>query len=213
MSHPCVFCDRKQFEERLIAEISGFYVIASLGQITDGGYVLLFPVEHTPCMGVLDEKQTSAMLTIAADIGEALTKEYSPEFWTTRGYRATVFEHGIVGQTIQHGHLHFFPAALDLTARPRADFPAAEFVELECQGDLQDLYARAPRPYLFWESVEGKVIQSTMCWNPPAPSQYFRTVVAEMLGRPERANWRTMDPELDKRLWSETVRRLKPYFA
>jgi len=46
MGDNCPFCDKKQFEERLIAEVDGFYLIATLGQITDGGYVLLVPKEH-----------------------------------------------------------------------------------------------------------------------------------------------------------------------
>ncbi|HEY4494942.1 MAG TPA: hypothetical protein VJC01_00655 [Candidatus Paceibacterota bacterium] len=38
----CVFCDRSKLEERLIAENKDWYLIATLGQITDGGYVLIF---------------------------------------------------------------------------------------------------------------------------------------------------------------------------
>jgi hypothetical protein len=41
---------------------------------------------------------------------------------------------------------------------------------------------------------------------------YLRIVAAEALGKPERANWRTMDAALDKKLYLETVSRLKPYF-
>ena len=35
MPNNCVFCDRSKFEERLIHETENFYVIATLGQITD----------------------------------------------------------------------------------------------------------------------------------------------------------------------------------
>ena len=52
-----------------------------------------------------------------------------------------------------------------------------------------------------------------VCWNPPAPPQYLRLIVAELLGHPERGNWRNMDPELDKQLGQETVDRLKLYFV
>jgi len=57
----CVFCDRAQFEDRLVGETKDFFVIATLGQITDGGYVLLVPKEHIACMGALAD-QTSRML-------------------------------------------------------------------------------------------------------------------------------------------------------
>ena len=73
------------------------------------------------------------------------------------------------------------------------------------------MYVAKKEPYIFWMDSDG---QPLVCWNPPiekVPPQYLRTVVAEALDRPERANWHNMDPELDKKLWSETVRRLKTY--
>ena len=42
MDSNCVFCDRTKFEECIIAENKDWYLIATLGQITDGGYVLIF---------------------------------------------------------------------------------------------------------------------------------------------------------------------------
>ncbi len=72
------------------------------------------------------------------------------------------------------------------------------------------VYSKLQKPYLLWNDF-GLIFE--IIWDPPAPLQYLRIVVADALGRPERANWRNMDPELDKKLWSETVKRLKPYFA
>ena len=57
----CVFCDRAQFEDRLVGETKDFFVIATLGQIIDGGYVLLVQKEHIASMGALAD-QTSRVL-------------------------------------------------------------------------------------------------------------------------------------------------------
>jgi len=97
---------------------------------------------------------------------------------------------------------------LKLTSKIRADFPNAEFEELKYAAHLQELYQKRQEPYLMW--VSGG--EALVCWNPPAPLQYLRIITAEALGHPERANWRNIDPELDKKLWQETVRRLRPYF-
>lgn len=212
MENNCPFCDIRQFEERLIAEVDGFYIIATLGQITDGGYVLLFPVEHTLCMGALTNEQAEISDRITAKLAFALVAEYCTKLPYGSLMPITLFEHGIVGQTIKHAHLHFLPTVLDLTPKIRGDFPYSAIKELKYAGQLEVSYRISPRPYLYW--VTGKADDTTerACWNPPAPAQYLRVIAAEALGRPERANWRTMDPELDKRLWSETVRRLKPYF-
>lgn len=199
----CPFCDRGQFEERLIAEVGGFYIIATLGQITDGGYLLLFPAEHVLCMGALSEEQTERMIEISNKICAALVREFKTP--------VTMFEHGIVGQIVQHAYLHFLPVALNLTPRIKADFKGCRIREIRRASELRKIYSQYLLPYLFW-SCEEVDSWSNVCLNPPAPEQYFRTVVAKELSRPERAHWRMMNQKLDKRLWSETVLRLRPYF-
>lgn len=203
----CAFCDKTQFEEQIIAETDDFWIIASLGQITDGGYTLLIPKEHVPCMAELDLVRSAYVVAMSKKIRDALTKEF--RFNPYIKYPITAFEHGIVGQSVKHAHLHFLPAVLDLTPRVLADFSGCERNEISSYMSLRNLFLDHKEPYLFWTSQNGK---GNILWNPPAPKQCFRFVSAELLGRPERANWRDMDPELDKRLWWETVRKLKPYF-
>jgi diadenosine tetraphosphate (Ap4A) HIT family hydrolase len=205
----CPFCDRRQFEERLIAEVDGFYIIATLGQITDGGYVLLFPKEHVSCEGDYSEKQIHKANVALTCIEEFLFKEYKPASLTR-------FEHGIVGQTVKHAHLHVLPVGLDLMPRIKKDFPMSPLDSFaDVKKTLFELYQEKKSPYLSWgiEDETGEGVKDWVCWNPPAPPQYLRIITAEALGRPERANWRTMDADLDRQLWSETVRRLKPYFT
>lgn len=220
MGRGCVFCDRSQFEERLIFENKDWFVIATLGQITDGGYVLIVPREHILCMGVLNpylgvldpygtDSQTSSLIRLGFEVARAVSVEYQNSF-VRNPYPVTMFEHGIAGQTIKHAHLHILPAVVDLTPRIRADFRSTKIQELKYAPHLQELYGNNPRPYLFWTDPSGK---GKVCWNPAAPPQYLRIAAAELLGRPERANWRNMDPELDRKLWRSTVERLRPYFT
>jgi len=204
----CVFCDRSQFEERIIDETRYCYLIASLGQITDGGYVLVVPKKHLSCMGAL-AWESPMMLDDVRELVSKASDAVAREFVGPRALTyssVTLFEHGIVGQTIKHAHLHILPAHIDMTERVSKDFgPPIQRSKLE----IQHHYDAFQRPYLYWTCYGDNMF----CWDPPAPSQYLRIVAAQILGRPERANWRTMDPELDKRLWSETVRRLRPYFS
>lgn len=208
MSNECVFCDKAKLGERLISENSGWYVAATLGQITDGGYVLVIPKEHISCMGALTREQTSAMLKVTKETCRALSLEYQNSTSATP-YPVIIFEHGIVGQTIKHAHLHLLPTQIDLTEKIRSDFPEAEIEELQYAAHIQELYSKRQEPYLFWTLPNGK---SMVCWKPSAPPQYLRLVTAELLGRPERGNWRNMDADLDKGLCDDTVARLKPYF-
>ncbi|MBI2037115.1 MAG: HIT domain-containing protein [Candidatus Liptonbacteria bacterium] len=203
----CVFCDKKNFGERLIAETPSLYYVATLGQIT-GGYTLVIPKRHVSCLGAMTEEEVAEVKHAVEVAGDAIDMEY--------GMEPVVFEHGIVGQTVQHAHLHLVPANVRIEDRIHADFPGAKIDFISSLEVLRRCYAAEGKKYLLW-SMPGipkcyfpdGLFQAT--WDPPAPPQYLRIVAAELTGKPERANWRNMDPELDKKLWSETVTRLAPH--
>jgi hypothetical protein len=195
MTNHCVFCDRKMFEERLVVETESFNVIATLGQITNGGYVLIVPKNHVECAGAMNRAELSDLMSLMSVVRVLVEKEYGP---------AIVFEHGIVGQTIPHA-----PARIDLTEKIKKDFPDSATRILGEAGEIARLHRKKRAPYLLWESSDGDLYS---CWNPPAPRQYLRIAAAELLGVPERADWKKMNPDLDRKLWSETVSRLKKYF-
>lgn len=202
MDNNCVFCDRAKLEERIVAENDDWYLIATLGQIKDGGYVLVIPKWHVSCIGAMKEREIIKIDNILCAASDYVEIEY--------GVRPIIFEHGVVGQSIQHAHLHLLPAQIRLCGRIYRDFPNAQFCFLDSLKTLRYNYNfTGGKKYLLWSTPE-KLIKVAI--DPPAPLQYLRTVSAELTGHPERADWRNMDPELDKQLWRETVSRLKPYF-
>ena len=202
MDNNCVFCDRTKFEERIVAENKDWYLIATLGQITDGGYVLIIPKRHVPCIGAMKEQEIVKIEDISRVASYSIEIEY--------GIRPIVFEHGIVGQTIQHAHLHLLPARVRMCSRIYHDFPNSQICFLDSLKILRCNYdMTGGKKYLLWSTPDG-LLKAVI--DPPAPQQYLRIVAAELLGRPERWNWRNMDPELDKQLWQDTVKRLKSYF-
>jgi diadenosine tetraphosphate (Ap4A) HIT family hydrolase len=203
MADDCVFCDKAKFgQDRIVMENENFFVGATIGQISDGGYLLLIPKSHVACLAGMSQSEIVLAEEAMREIDRVVSWEYNfPP--------VTIFEHGIVGQTVKHAHMHFIPAACNISARIRRDFPESEIVSPITLRELQRLYAMNPQPYLLWRGLN---LNMSVCWNPPAPAMYLRIVVAEALGRPERANWRTMDRELDDRLIRETVARFRPHF-
>jgi diadenosine tetraphosphate (Ap4A) HIT family hydrolase len=197
----CVFCDPEKFKTRTIASIDGVNIVATLGQITEGGYVLLIPTDHVPCLGAMNNDQIGTIKRIASRIIQAIKQEYQKP--------VTIFEHGIVGQTIKHAHLHFLPANIDLSHRIQSDFPESEIQTIKGFDELQQMYRTRQEPYLLWSTPSG---QFSVCWSPPAQPQYLRIISAETLHVPERADWKKMDPELDKELINETICLLAPCF-
>ncbi len=196
----CVFCDRTKFEERIIYETEKYYLVATLGQIA-GGYVVLIPKRHILCVGGMKAEEIQEIIAEASLVGRHISREYL--------CLPIMFEHGIIGQTIQHAHIHFIPASLRLTEKIRTDFPGKEMDIIPSLAWLRSMYLKRREPYLFWND-SGREL--TICWNPPAPPAYLRRIIAELFGYPERGDWRKMDSELDRQLWSETIKRLKKYF-
>ena len=201
----CPFCNPSKDVEGIIVEDKKLYVVPSLGQITDGGYLLVIPKAHVSCLRALGGAAAAEFEQVIQIV----------RHWLIREYRVPVvgFEHGIVGQTVKHAHYHLVPSQKiaawgSLSRRVRKDFPEASFELCPSLYHIAVRYAERQEPYLLWNS--GFCYE--VCWNPPAPPQYFRTVAAEILGRPERANWRTMDAELDRKLVQETTRRMRLYF-
>ncbi|MEK7560270.1 MAG: HIT family protein [Patescibacteria group bacterium] len=203
MNNDCVFCYRKKLEKRIVGENDNFLVVPTFGQISNGGYLLLIPKQHISCLGDMNRQQMEQCVSAIEEVQLAIQGEYklSP---------ITLFEHGIAGQTVKHAHLHFVPEICHLTERIKKDFPENEIQQIYFWQELRSLYQKRKEPYLFWLGADAKM---NVCWNPEAPPQYLRIVVAEAVGRPERGNWRDMDTELDERLISETVERFKSLFS
>jgi diadenosine tetraphosphate (Ap4A) HIT family hydrolase len=197
----CVFCDFSKIKDRTIATIDGFHVTISLGQITNSGYLLLIPTKHTTCLGAMGKIQTRHFEAVLDEAFDNLYLEYDQS--------VSFFEHGLVGQTIKHAHLHIFPATVNLKKRIVTDFPNSEIQVIKDFSQLRLEYKKRKTPYLLWSTPRGEMLA---CWNPPAPPEYLRIIVAEILGIPERASWRNMNPKLDKKLADETMSRLFPYF-
>jgi diadenosine tetraphosphate (Ap4A) HIT family hydrolase len=198
----CVFCNFSSISQRTIATIEGFNIVATLGQITNGGYLLLIPINHSPCLGALSQQASQSLEQVFSQTVSVLEEEY--------GQPLTVFEHGIVGQTIHHSHLHLLPASFNLTPKIKRDFPKAETQPINGFQELRKSYTKKKQPYLFWSTPSG---EQFVCWNPPATPEYFRIASAELLKVPERASWKKMDQLLDNQLAEDTLERLVPLFT
>lgn len=180
--------------ERIIEETNNFRVIATLGQIL-GGYIVIAPREHYACIGAMPEDMVKELAFLKDDYDKRITKKYSkPVHW----------EHGVIGQTVLHAHMHLipFPEGKDLFARFRKDFP--EYKELSSLLELKDIW-KEKGVYVYYEDRNNK--KHAFFTN--AFPMYARYVSAEELGVPEKGNWRNVPRDLDWILIRETVKNLK----
>lgn len=202
-----MFCDRNSFVERLIFENDYLYIIASVGQIEDG-YTLIIPKTHKICLGDLSDEEMIAVSNWLRRLLDAMKEEYMYEY-VVLGRRPVFFEHGDVGQTIKHAHLHVVPTHVDVLS-----YVAKSLGEGKETASLNDLrkVRESHRYYIFCTDRLGKMFVFPVSDPEKIPRQYLRLVLAKLVGRPERANWKTMDMGIDFTLWSSTRDRLRPYF-
>jgi len=200
----CPFCNREMFKERIIAETNNFYIVATLGQITDGGHVLIVSKEHLRCVGDMPHELLGDFSFWVDFTSKVLSFEYG-----VRPLDITVFEHGITGQTVPHAHVHIVPARMDFTLNVRKDFPTTKLWTYHAWEEVAHYFRKKEEHYLLRKRSPATF---DVLWDNSAPDMYLRTVLAKTLGVPERANWKGVDPVLDKQLWVKTVQLLKPHF-
>ncbi len=187
----CPFCEPKELEPRLIAEERGFMIVATKGQIVPG-YALVIPTRHASCFGELTEEELADAEAVLYRLRNACLSVY--------GRSPIVFEHGIVGQTVKHAHLHVVPADADLRPLIAADFPNR--IRTVTLRTVRDVYRREGA-YLYYESADGE--RSVYSVLPRA--QYLRVALAAAVGRPEAADWKAVDQQADARA-AESTREL-----
>lgn len=192
MKARCPFCDRRAFEDRLVFESMNFMIIATLGQILEG-YVLIVPKRHTICFGEFSDQEMEEVALLKQKVKGAIASAYrqNPIF----------FEHGVVGQSVKHAHMHAVPTDTDLFQKIVADFP--DYQRITSLTSLQEVFQREG-PYLYYENAEGQMFLFHIFKWP----QYLRIVLAEAVGMPERADWKKMDQILDSAIRLETKRKL-----
>jgi len=203
MHKGCVFCDLTKFkdEKRLIfedADDDGFFVIAARGQLTNGGHVLIVPKQHIPCMVDVEVKRTSKLSSLRLRIQEAMSRAKYPP--------GATFEHGKVGPD-KHACQHILPVQLPgMTRRMFRDHICDTSEIVSGLTELWLKYEEDPRPYYYW--TEALTDKRHVCWYRAGEEQSLRSIVAEVLGVPERGDWRTVDKDLDQQLCVETANRI-----
>ncbi len=141
------------------------------------GTILIISKDHLPChaagLGVyLDE-----FITIKKKVYRFLQEQYHD--------KVIFFEHGIVGQTIPHAHLHCIPTNSTLHQTTSQENPYNQIIDYS---DLPKVYQSFKEYYLLEEDCVVHVYKPTL-----KVKGYFRIKLAESLHRPELADWHSFN--------------------
>lgn len=185
-----------EVKSRIVKQTPIFVVLPTIGHLVEG-YLLVLPRMHYTSFGHLPPCLVEEFQKLKQEVRSVLFSEcHVPPI---------VFEHGPVSETrrggssVDHAHMHFVPAPVDLLPTIRSNFggrPIDSLVEL--RGPIS-----RGVPYLYYEDASG---QGYVFDAPHVPSQYLRRLVAEQLNTPDKWNWLTF-PEVD--VLKTTIARFK----
>ncbi|MFA5887329.1 MAG: HIT domain-containing protein [Candidatus Nanoarchaeia archaeon] len=193
----CPFCDRKSLEDRIITETKNFLFIGSVGQIVEG-YSLFVPKKHVLCFGMLSDKLIDEYLELKDKVDKAVTSAYQKPMY---------FEHGIVGQTVPHAHMHCVPSNRDLLpALMLRNYSIKANRKINSEKELKQVIHDFG-PYYFYEFNGLK-----MAFDVNSHEMALRMAVANTFGMPELADWKNVNQEEDRKTRQKAVDKLKVFF-
>ncbi|OIP85147.1 hypothetical protein AUK04_01575 [Candidatus Roizmanbacteria bacterium CG2_30_33_16] len=101
-----IFCKAKQkLTESIIEETSNFLILHD-GFPLLKSHLLVIPKKHYRCFFEIDSSLNNELKSIKQKIYKFYQRIYN--------LPTVIFEHGIVGQTVLHAHLHFLPTKISL---------------------------------------------------------------------------------------------------
>ncbi|HII14722.1 MAG TPA: HIT family protein [Nanoarchaeota archaeon] len=196
----CVFCEKKGIENGLIAETKNFMVFPSIGQIVEG-YTLIVPKDHIKCFGAMPKDLLGEYTELKQKVDAATTAVYQKPMY---------FEHGIVGQTVYHAHMHCVPTGADIYY----SLLGFRHRRINSEHELPEVF-NDYGAYLFYEQKGQFAFNATghLDYYPLGLySMILRIALAEALGTPAAANWRNVNREKDEESMQKTVEKLRPFF-
>ena len=180
MDKNCPHCIRSSFAFKYpLYEDSNFVIVCDVHPLTEG-HILIIPKGHITCAGAFSDQ---------------LFKEFNDLFLKTSKFikmtygSVAAFEHGVIGQTVFHSHIHLLPfkgKIEDIVPEGKKYVDPIKQTE-----DLKKLYKKNG-DYLFFSLDINKFVVDTGLGKP----RFFRDRFANALGSPERGNWKEMDKNI-----------------
>lgn len=168
----CPHCDPASFALRnVLQETKNFYIVCDVHPLTEG-HILIIPKKHLSCIGELPEKLFQEFVRLYDKVAKFLLDNYGS---------VSSFEHGKIGQTVFHAHVHLLP----YDGRLEKIIPENKFKAIQKLSDLRTVFAQN-KEYLFFSIGKNFwVVEPTVAFP-----GFFRQRFAQALKRTERGDWR-----------------------
>lgn len=137
MREKCPFCDFDVLWSNLVDQTDNFWLVCDQQPVAEG-HLLIVPKKHWPCFGDVPPGLDGEFLALKEDVHHFLKEQHSTPVF---------FEHGKIGQTVAHAHLHALPTLRTILPVLRGQ---PGFVEINGLAALRRYY-RAYGRYLYYD--------------------------------------------------------------
>lgn len=177
----CVFCEPDP--ELVATSEENLYVIFDVAPLTPG-HLIVHSREHHACAGELPGVDLPMVRKLMDEVKSIVRSRFGT---------ATAYEHGRAGHCLSDGpehrlchhfHLHCVPGDYRLGDTLAERFERIPVRDYEQMGELYEQYG----DYLYLESDDGQ--GSYFVVSEAIERHLMRTLIADLLGAPERASWR-----------------------
>lgn len=183
----CPFCEPTHLAYTyLLTETKHFRVVADYNPLAEG-HLLIIPKRHVACVGRYDAEEYAECTELSTRIRAFVRDTYGTE---------STFEHGVIGQTVFHSHVHVVP--FGGTSSDIIPEGAAYIMSIIGFGDV-----RGRERYLFFSIDDSAWLVDESLGGP----RFFRDRFARALGVPERGEWKKIQDNPEWRARFETENR------
>ena len=171
----------------LLEETKNFRVTCDFNPLKEG-HILIVPKEHISSIGEYSDELFNDFLKIYQKVSKFILSTYGS---------VSSFEHGKIGQTVFHSHVHLLPFngnSIDIIPQ------GVDYVqEIKNISEL-----RGKTEYLFFSIEDKKWLVSIEIGAP----RFFRDRFAEAVGESKRGNWKIIqnDPNWREKFDAENIR-------
>lgn len=172
----CPHCDLNSFAMRYpLGNTKNFWILSDANSLCEG-HILIIPKQHLSCVGEFDEVILKEFEDIYNKVKNFVLINYGA---------VSTFEHGKIGQTVFHSHVHILPYGGNWeTIIPEG---AGYVTPINSIRELTDKFT-SDNGYLFFS-----IGDNMYCVDPKIVTpRFFRDRFALALNRPERGNWKVM---------------------
>lgn len=170
----CPHCPGGIGLDYILYEDDFFYIVCDAHPLVEG-HILIITKEHISCIGAMDSTRIKQFERLYN-----LTKQ----FLKTKYGSCIVFEHGIVGQTVFHAHVHFLPCNNKMN-----DIYGGEnkkrLTKLKSLDELKLIFDNNKK-YLFLDINDGLWLVEPSLGYP----RYFRDIFGKLMDVEERVDWK-----------------------